>query len=98
MKKLERPNGYFQTWDPSSGRKIEGETRQCVHCAYMWIYNPMESFSRKLAGKSITRGKCLKCFGLVCARPECMKQGCKPQAKQIEELENAHRKGHILLA
>jgi Pyruvate/2-oxoacid:ferredoxin oxidoreductase delta subunit len=94
--KLERSNGYFQTWDPVTGRKIEGETRQCVHCSFMWIYNPKNSFDKKIAGiQPSTRGICKKCFGLVCARPECMKNGCVSMLRQIEELENKNR---ILLA
>lgn len=99
MKQIDRPNGYFQTWDPVSGRKIEGETRQCVHCGFMWIYNPGESFKRQLTGEAepVMRGKCFKCFGLVCARPECLKNGCVPLIKQIEELENAARNGIISL-
>jgi hypothetical protein len=97
--RLDRANGYFQTFN-EKGVRIEGETRQCVHCSFMWIYNPGESFSKKLTGewKPVTRGKCLQCYGLVCARPECMKNGCKSYLQQIEELENLNRaKGGLLL-
>lgn len=87
MKSLERASGYFSTWDPASGRVIEGETKSCVHCGFMWIYNPKESFDRKLAGKPVTRGKCLRCYGLVCARPDCLKTGCIPKMAQIEMME-----------
>lgn len=91
MKSLERPSGYFQTWDPVSGRKLEGETRACVHCRFMWIYNPKESFDRKLAGNPIIRGKCLQCHGQVCAQPDCLAKGCVPYMKDIEEQEAAAR-------
>lgn len=87
---LDRPSGYFQTFDPLSGRNIEGETRSCVHCSFTWIYNPRESFDRKLAGNPIVRGKCMSCYGQVCARPACLKRGCIPVMKQIEALEKAH--------
>lgn len=100
MRSLERENGYFQTWDPASGRRIEGETRMCQHCQYMWIYNPKESFDRKIAGKPVQRGVCLKCRGPVCARPECLKRGCRYYLADIEEMENKARKmspGGILL-
>lgn len=99
MKSLERPSGYFQTWDPKTGKRIEGETRQCVHCGFMWVYNPKESFDKKLTGeyKPIIRGKCFRCFGLVCARDECLKKGCIPQMKQIEDIEKAGRQNAILL-
>lgn len=56
-----KPNGYYVTSD-SSGVRIEGETRQCAHCQYTWEYRP---------GSGITRGWCMKCQGLLCARPEC---------------------------
>lgn len=93
MQRIERPNGYFSTWDPRTGRKIEGETRSCVHCGFMWIYNPRESFDKKITGEyvPVQRGVCTQCLGLVCARPVCMKNGCVPMMKQIEEFENAQR-------
>jgi hypothetical protein len=86
-KPFERPSGYFQTIDPVSFAKLEGETRQCVHCGFTWIYNPKVSFSRKLAGKEVNRGICMKCFGQTCARPECLRLGCVPLMKQIEDME-----------
>lgn len=58
-----KPSGYFET--SRDGVRIEGETRQCVHCQYMWTYVP---------GSGATRGFCLKCNGLVCGRPECAAQ------------------------
>lgn len=99
MKLIDRESGYFSTWDPLSGRKVEGETRSCVHCGFMWIYNPRESFDKKLTGeyKPITRGKCLQCLGLVCARPECMRNGCVPLMKQIEDMEQHARKSGLIL-
>lgn len=85
--RLERPNGYFQYFGP--GYDIQGETKSCVHCGFTWIYDPGASFRRKLGYiiQPKTRGTCLKCYGLVCARPQCLKKGCLPLMKQIEELE-----------
>jgi hypothetical protein len=60
----QKPNGYFSTFD-EHGMKIEGETRQCVHCQHTWEYRP---------GSGITRGWCMSCHGFVCAREECLKQ------------------------
>jgi len=59
-----KPNGYFVTAD-GNGHKIEGESRQCVHCQYTWEYHP---------GSGIQRGYCLKCDGFMCARPECQQE------------------------
>lgn len=59
-----KPNGYLTTFD-ASGKKIENETRQCVHCQKMWTYSP---------GSGTTRGFCLKCGGFVCAEPHCLIQ------------------------
>ena len=62
-----KPSGYFATAD-GEGHKIEGETRQCIHCQYTWEYRP---------GSGVVRGYCGRCHGFVCARDECIK-------KQIE--------------
>lgn len=66
-----KPSGYTVTQD-ESGCRIEGETRQCVHCQFTWIYQP---------GSGDRRGWCLNCNGFVCAREECMKE----QAQRIDE-------------
>jgi hypothetical protein len=97
-KRLERPNGYFQTFD-EHGRKIEGETRQCAHCGFMWMYNPLESFKKKLTGeyKPVIRGKCLKCYGLTCEQPQCKRLGCVPQMKRIELMERAAKQHNGIL-
>ena len=94
MKRLERPSGYFSSYDPSTGKKVEGETRQCVHCAYTWIYDPGASFERKAGlrtDKPKIRGTCLRCRGLVCGRPECLKIGCKTIEEQLLEAEGRYR-------
>lgn len=59
-----QPNGYFAT-STGDGVKIEGETRQCVHCQKIWTYRP---------GSGTVRGWCFKHQGFVCAEPECMEQ------------------------
>jgi hypothetical protein len=56
-----KPSAYVVHFD-RNGKKIEEETRQCVHCSYEWVYRPG---SRKI------RGFCLKCYGVVCGRDEC---------------------------
>ena len=58
----EKPSGYFSTSD-KDGIKIEGETRQCAHCQFLWDYVP---------GSGVRRGLCTSCNGLICARQECL--------------------------
>jgi hypothetical protein len=58
-----KPNGYLVT--TVQGVRLEQETRQCVHCQYMWVYNP---------GSGDTRGFCLNCGGFICGRPQCAAQ------------------------
>ena len=71
-----RPSGYFVTYN-KDGRKIEGETRQCSHCQYTWIYKPDKFLDSLLPKKRKKRGICLHCMGLICGRKECMKS-CAP--------------------
>lgn len=93
--KIDRPSGYIQSFDPQTFRRLEGETRQCVHCAFTWIYNPRDSFGSLVPGeqKKSIRGKCLKCYGLVCARPECMALGCINQNQLIDSMEKKAKLG-----
>lgn len=62
-----KPSGYFVTID-KNGNKVEGETRQCVHCQFTWEYIP---------GSGRERGFCLNCRGLLCGAKACM-QHCAP--------------------
>jgi hypothetical protein len=39
MIRRDKPSGYFQTFD-GRGLKVEGETRQCGHCQFIWEYKP----------------------------------------------------------
>lgn len=57
-----KPNGYTVTMT-GDGLRVEGETRQCVHCQTMWTYQP---------GSGIQRGWCLRCNGYICAQPQCL--------------------------
>lgn len=60
-----KPNGYFVTGD-ASHRRIERETRMCVHCQFTWEYDPhQESRARNV------RGFCTRCYGFTCERAEC---------------------------
>ena len=67
-----KPAGHFVTHD-ANGKKIEGETRQCAHCQFTWIYRP---------GSGIKRRVCLKCMGLTCGRPECVP--CAPFSEILD--------------
>lgn len=60
-----KPNGYLVTGDVT-GRRIERETRMCIHCQFTWEYAPFaESRVRNV------RGFCTRCFGFTCERAEC---------------------------
>ena len=58
-----KPGGYVVMHDLNAN-KLERETRTCTHCGFSWIYEP---------GKKKLRGFCHRCWGLLCARPECFK-------------------------
>lgn len=60
-----KPNGYLVTGD-SEFRRIERETRQCVHCQFTWTYIPHDE-----ARARNVRGFCLSCYGFTCERAEC---------------------------
>ena len=57
-----KPNGNVVYGDPVTGKRTEGETRQCIHCQYMWLYVP---------GSGDRRGFCTSCHGFLCAREVC---------------------------
>ena len=61
-----KPSGYLVTGDPETLRRIERETRMCVHCQYTWEYKPFEE-----ARARNLRGFCTRCYGFTCERPEC---------------------------
>lgn len=69
MIKGDRASGHFVTYD-GSGVKIEGETRQCGHCQFVWEYRP---------GSGRRFGLCQECHCMTCARPEC-------RADQLQKL------------
>jgi hypothetical protein len=70
-----KPSAYSIQFD-RDGNKIEKEFRQCIHCQYVWEYKP---------GSGERRGFCLKCYGLLCGRPECASHECKgPYVKYAE--------------
>jgi hypothetical protein len=76
----ERPNGYFVSYD-GQGRKIEGESRQCCHCQFVWEYGPNTPKEHLR-----TRGYCFHHHGYICCRPECIKlYGLAPTCDTFEE-------------
>ena len=76
-----KPNGYFVTYD-RNGKRIEGETRQCSHCQYSWIYKPDQFLDGLLPKKRKQRGICLHCMGLLCGRKVCM-ESCAPFSEVV---------------
>jgi hypothetical protein len=57
-----KPNGYLLTFTPDL-KRIEQETRQCVHCQKMWTHVP---------GSGTVRGWCINCGGFTCMEPLCL--------------------------
>ena len=72
-----KPSGYFVTFDKSD-KKIEGETRMCVHCQYKWIY--------KMGQVKVRRGWCNICKGILCGKDLCMRYHI-PYIDKIEGIE-----------
>ena len=74
-----KPSGNFVTFD-GEGRKIEGETRQCIHCQYTWEYHPGLEGPKRPARLGVNqkaegqRGWCLKHCGFLCGRAECFEE------------------------
>jgi hypothetical protein len=59
-----KPSGYIA----DMSNRVIGETRQCVHCQYTWVYQP---------GSGNRRGFCTKCNGLLCGSKKCF-DSCAP--------------------
>lgn len=76
-----KESGYYVTAD-GDGHKIEGETRQCIHCQYLWEYGP----NRPDPFHKTTRGYCIKHQGFICCRPDCVtKFGLAPSCTAFED-------------
>lgn len=67
-----KPNGYTVSFD-SDLKKIEAETRQCIHCQYNWSYGDPHQ-EEMYIGPPTRRGFCNKCQGWLCGRDECIQQ------------------------
>ena len=74
--------GEFHTADPRTGRKIEGQLLQCVHCQFTWELKP---------GSGRKRGFCTNCMGPKCGKPEC--EVCIPVERRMEILAKWGRNG-----
>ncbi len=67
-----KPNGYTVSYD-SELRKIEAETRQCVHCQFNWSYGDPHQ-EELYIGSPTRRGFCVRCQGWLCGRDCCIQQ------------------------
>lgn len=76
-----KPAAYFVTGDGII--KTEGEQHQCVHCQFLWTYQP---------GSGTRRGYCLRCDGWLCGRPECemMQQAMLQEMAHIGNSSDRH--------
>jgi hypothetical protein len=68
-----KPNGYSLNFS-REGKRIEAETRQCVHCQYTWGYGDEHDEPISMLGHATRRGYCLKCGGWVCCRDVCIQK------------------------
>lgn len=67
-----KPNGYTLSFS-REGKRIEAETRQCVHCQFMWTRGePHTEEMVALLGRETRRGYCLRCNGFICCRAVCI--------------------------
>ena len=76
----DKPSGYFSTFD-ERGLRVEGETRQCAHCQFMWQYAP---------GSGRRYGLCMCCKGIICGRAECLKDQAEKKAILQAEQAKTH--------
>lgn len=91
-----KPNGYTLSFT-ADGKRVEAETRQCVHCQFTWSYgeeHPPDEFGGVLAHPT-RRGYCVKCQGWVCARAICIQRqidltgnssDCIPYQDQVDRM------------
>lgn len=76
-----KPSGYTVSFT-RDGRKIEGETRQCVHCQFTWAYGEPHAIAELDAflGHPTLRGFCTRCHGFLCGRQQCIEQQLRIKA------------------
>ena len=67
-----KPSGYTVTFT-GEGHRVDGETRQCIHCQYTWDYVPGGmGADRDDPLRGTKRGWCYKCSGFLCGRQACI--------------------------
>ena len=76
-----KPSGYTLSYT-REGRKLEGETRQCVHCQYTWAYGEPHGLAEldSFLGHPTLRGFCTHCHGFLCGRRQCFEQQMRLRA------------------
>lgn len=74
--------GHYEVFDPDppkgQPKLFERETYTCAHCGSLHTVPP-------LGTQAETPGRCFQCDKLICQ--ECLKGGCTPFEKKIEEME-----------
>jgi len=76
-----KPAGVVVT-ATASGRVVEADTLQCVHCGMHWIVEP---------GSGRRRGWCTKCNGPLCHSKELCTVMCYPLEKRLDDVEKHGR-------
>lgn len=78
-KLMVRPGGINFYNDPS-GRLIESHSSTCRHCQHITDFPNRKEMMDYV-------DLCFKCMELICREPECVKRGCVPYEKQMEQAE-----------
>lgn len=70
--------GTLTSTDLDRDRVVTRDLVCCVHCGYLWVWEP---------GSGKRRGWCLKCGGFVCGHKACVQTGCVHRNQQLENME-----------
>lgn len=70
--------GHYLETDKETGRTTTADVLCCVHCGYMWNYQP---------GSMKRRGFCMACNGFVCGHRACREKGCVHRHRLQEYLD-----------
>lgn len=57
--------------------QVVADTQQCPHCGMHFVMRQ---------GSGVERGFCLKCYGVTCGKPKCMRE-CVPMEQWLELIE-----------
>lgn len=70
--------GVLQILLPDSDRVVECDLVKCAHCCHFWQFIP---------GSGRRRGRCMRCGGLLCGSPYCMRLDCSHAEQRLLNME-----------